>query len=296
MIATLQTAAQSLSARMDIVLEERDRIVVASRLEVDKMKHQLRQERKHSANMMFILHSQRGTIKYLHDVVKMYSQRAAADANARKQERTIFRKEIWEQIFAFTRLSTDVNELFVFFASRLANLAGARKSLNNDLAENGAAKVLAAMCYSPRPIVRKFAARALGSMGWDGYVETRILWDCVTYWKSFKTAVIERDRNAFEGGFETFKDSGKFEALLNIEGHVEEFVPSGDMSLRTIIKQRRQWALRATRRLEGPNTSNQKMINMRDGIIPSLLKLAVKDGGDDWDCKECSIGCVYCFL
>ena len=126
MIATLQTAAQSLSARMDIVLEERDRIVVASRLEVDKMKHQLRQERKHSANMMFILHSQRGTIKYLHDVVKMYSQRAAADANARKQERTIFRKEIWEQIFAFTRLSTDVNELFVFFASRLANLAGAR--------------------------------------------------------------------------------------------------------------------------------------------------------------------------
>ncbi len=284
MIATLQTAAQSLSARMDIIQEERNKIVVMSRLESDKMKHQLRQERKHSANMMFILHSQRGTIKYLHDVVKMYSQRAAADANARRRERSIFRKEIWEQIFTFTRLSTDVNELFVFFVSRLANLAGARKSLNNELAENGAAKVLAALCHSPRPIVRKFAARALGSMGWDGYVETRILlWDCVMYWKSFKTAVIERDRNAFDSGFESFKDTGKFEALLNIEGQVEEFVPSGDMSLRTIIKQRRQWALRATRRLEGPNANNQRMINMSDGIIPSLLQLAVKDGQDDWE-------------
>jgi hypothetical protein len=283
MIATLQTAAQSLSARMDIIIEERDKIVVHSRLESDKMKHQLRQERKHSANLMFILHSQRGTIKYLHDVCKLYVQRAEQDANARKLERSIFRKEIWEQIFAFTRLSTDVNELFVFFASRLANLAGARKELNNDLANNGGARILAAMCHSPRPIVRKFAARALGSLGWDGYVETRILlWDTVCYWKGFKTAVIEKDRNAFEAGFDTFKDTGKFEALLNIEGSVDEFVPAGNMSLRTIIKQRRQWALRATRRLEGPNATNQQMINMRDGVVPSLLQLAVKDG-DDWE-------------
>lgn len=283
MIATLQTAAQSLSSRMDIIIEERDKIVVNSRLESDKMKHQLRQERKHSANLMFILHSQRGTIKYLHDVCKLYVKRAAQDANARKVERTIFRKEIWEQIFTFTRLSTDVNELFVFFASRIANLAGARKQLNVDLANNGGARVLAAMCHSPRPIIRKFAARALGSLGWDGYVETRILlWDTVCYWKAFKTQVIEKDRDAFESGFDTFKDTGKFEALLNIEGQVEEFVPSGNMSLRTIIKQRRQWALRATRRLEGPNSVNQKLINMRDGVVPSLLALAVKDG-DDWE-------------
>lgn len=283
MIATLQTAAQSLSSRMDIIIEERDKIVVNSRLESDRMKHQLRQERKHSANLIFILHSQRGTIKYLHDVCKLYVKRAEQDANARKIERTIFRKEIWEQIFTFTRLSTDVNELFTFFTSRIANLAGARKSLNIDLANNGGARVLAALCHSPRPIIRKFAARALGSLGWDGYVETRILlWDTVCYWKAFKTQVIEKDRDAFDSGFDTFKDTGKFEALLNIEGEVEEFVPAGNMSLRTIIKQRRQWALRATRRLEGPNSLNQKMINMRDGVVPALLALALRDG-DDWE-------------
>ena len=57
-IFTLQNAAQSLSSRMDILVEERDKVVLASKLEADKMKHQLRQERKHSANLLFILHSQ----------------------------------------------------------------------------------------------------------------------------------------------------------------------------------------------------------------------------------------------
>ena len=282
-IATLQTAAQSLSSRMDIVIEERDRIVLASKLESDKMKHQLRQERKHSANLLFIVHSQRGSVRYLHDVVKLYTQKAEQDANARKLERAILRKEIWEQIFAFTRLSTDVDALFEFFSSRLANLAGARKNINNQLASNGAAMVLAALCKSPRPLIRKFASRALGSMGWDGYVETRVLlWDCVVYWKSFKNSIINREKEAYKSGFETFKDTGKFEALLNIGGTVEEFVPSGNMSLRTIIKQRRQWALRATRRVEGPNVANQKLINVREGIIPALLQLCLQDG-DDWE-------------
>lgn len=283
-ISTLQTAAQSLASRMDIIIEERDKIVVASRLESDKMKHQLRQERKHSANLTFIIHSQRGSIKYLHDVVEMYTQRALHDANARKAERSIFRKEIWEQIFSFSRLSTDVNELFLFFTSRLANLAGARKSLNDDLAKNGAAIVLSALCKSPRPMIRKFAARALGNIGWDGFVETRILlWDCVSYWKSYKNALIQNERSAYNKGFESFKEHGKFEALLNIEGQVEEFVPSGNMSLRTIIKQRRQWALRAARRQEGPNTNNLRLINMREGVIPALLSLAVNDGAGDWE-------------
>lgn len=36
---------------------------------------------------------------------------------------------------------------------------------------------------------------------------------------------------------------------------------------------RRQWALRAARRNEGPNVSNQKLLNMRDGVIPALLQV-----------------------
>lgn len=36
---------------------------------------------------------------------------------------------------------------------------------------------------------------------------------------------------------------------------------------------RRQWALRAARRNEGPNVSNQKLLNMKDGVIPALLQV-----------------------
>ena len=58
---------------------------------------------------------------------------------------------------------------------------------------------------------------------------------------------------------------------------------SGNMSLRAIIKQRRQWALRATRRNEGPNVNNQRLLNIKDGVIPALLHLALQDGAVDWE-------------
>lgn len=282
-IATLQSACQSLTARMEILTEERDRVVIKTKLEADKVRSQLRMERRHCANLLFIIHSQRGTVRYLLDVIQNYTEKADRDATARKRERAILRKEIWDQIFAFSRLSTDVNALFEFFTARLANLAGSRKSFNDDLANNGATVVLAALCKSPRAIIRKYAARALGGIGWDGYVETRILlWDCVMHWKLFKAAVIRKERHAHRVGFEKFAETGKFDALLNIDGIVEEFVPSGNMSLRTIIKQRRQWALRATRRNEGPNVVNQRMINIKDGVIQSLLEICVQDS-EDWE-------------
>ena len=284
MIATLQTATQSLAARLDIMAIERDRTVYACKIDGDKMRQQLRSERKHSSNMLFIVHSQRGALQYLKDIMKLQQQQIRLIGEGAARERAIFRKEIWEQIFTFTHLSTDVDALFEFFAARLANLAGARKSINEQLASNGAAVILSALCKSPRPMIRKYAARAMGGLGWDGYVETRILlWDTVTHWKLFKAAVLKKEQNAYQKGFKTFAEKGKFDALLNIQGNVEEFVPSGNQSLRTIIKQRRQWALRATRRIEGPNNLNQKLINMADGIIPALLELCLRDGDIDWE-------------
>ena len=286
MISTLQTATQSLATRMDIMAIERDRIVFACKLEGDKMRQQLRAERKHSSNLLFIVHSQRGTLRYLKDAVKLQQRQVSLIGEGAARERAVFRKEIWEQIFTFTHLSTDVDALFEFFAARLANLAGARKSINEQLAQNGAAAILAALCKSPRPMIRKYAARALGGLGWDGHIETRILlWDTVTHWKLFKAAVLEREQLAYKKGFQTFAETGKFDALLSMQGgsNVDEFVPSGNQSLRTIIKQRRQWALRATRRIEGPNNINQRLINVKDGIIPALLELCLRDGDVDWE-------------
>ena len=283
-IHTLQTAVQQLSARMEMVLEEKERIVIESKLVADRMRHHLRIERKHCSNLLFIIQSQRGTVKFLTDVIAKLTAESKVYVFQQLKEKSNLRKEIWEQIFAFTRLSTDVDALFEFFAARLANLAGARASLNNALAGNGAALVLAALCKSPRPMIRKFAARAMGGMGWDGFIETRILlWDSVMYWKMFKAQVIAKEASEFKSGLDRFNENGKMEAIINMAGEVEEFVPSGNMSLRTIIKQRRQWALRAAKRREGPNTANQRQLNVRDGVIPSLLEMSLQDGAVDWE-------------
>ena len=167
--------------------------------------------------------------------------------------------------------------LFEFFAARLANLAGSRKAINEAMARNGASHVLAALCKSPRPLIRKHAARALGGFGWNGYVETRVLmWDCANSWKIFKALVIEKEKTFYEKGLRKFEVEGDTDVLLSIDGHVDEFVAPANTSLRSIIKQRRQWALRATRRNEGPNVTNQRLLNVRDGVIPALLHLALK--------------------
>ena len=290
-IHTLQTAVQQLSARMEMVLEEKEKIVIESKLVADKMRHHLRIERRHCANLLFIIQSQRGTAKFLTDVIAKLTAESKIYVTQQILEKSNLRKEIWEQVFAFTRLSTDVDALFEFFAARLANLAGARASLNNALAGNGAAQVLAALCRSPRPVIRKFAARALGGMGWDGFVETRILlWDSVMFWKMFKAAVIAKENEEFKSGLDRFNQSGKMEAIINMSGEVEEFVPSGNMSLRTIIKQRRQWALRAARRREGPNIANQRQLNVRDGVLPALLEMTLSDGAVDWEiCRNSAL-------
>ncbi len=285
-ITTLQRACQTISARMEMVLEERDSTLIKSKLEQDKLRHDLRAERRHCANLLFVIHGLRGSVQRLQFLLTKVVGQARQDEGKHKLDKQILRKQNWEHIFCFTRLCTDVDSLFEFFASRLANLAGSRKSVNDALAKSGAAVVLAALCQSPRPLIRKYAARAIGGMGWDSFVETRILiWDCVLFWRAYKDSVLQKEKEKilYENGYKEYEINGNEEAILNIEGRVDEFQPSENLSLRSLIKQRRQWALRAARRVEGPNNSNMKLINVKDGVIQSLLELCIKDGAVDWE-------------
>lgn len=283
-IHTLQTSIQQMSAKMEILVEERDKIVIQAKLMADNTRHQLLIERKHSSNLTFIIHSQRGTVRYLQDVIKKITADAQKIQSQQKFEKFQLRRDVWENVFAFTRLCTDVDALFEFFASRLANLAGARFNLNDALARNNAAVVLAALCKNPRPIIRRCAARALGGMGWNGFTEMRVLlWDSMMYWKMFKSKVLTDEQQEFDATLQTFASTGKFDAILHMKSEVEEFVPAGNLSLRSIIKQRRQWALRAARRVEGPNPSNQKLLNIRDQVLTSLLDMCLQDGDVDWE-------------
>ncbi|CAM9788147.1 unnamed protein product, partial [Choristocarpus tenellus] len=53
-------------------------------------------------------------------------------------ERKEERHKIWRQRTAIRLLCTDVDSLFLFFAQRLANLAGSRREHNDALRQNGA--------------------------------------------------------------------------------------------------------------------------------------------------------------
>jgi hypothetical protein len=292
-IHTLQTAIQQLSAKMEMVTEDKEKVVIESRLLADNTRYQLRQERRHASNLLFIVHSQRGFIIYLQQCIQKLLIESKKAEKLQIAQRNELKRDVWETVFTFTRLCTDVDMLFEFFVSRLANLSGSREGINNALARNNAAVVLASLCKNPRSIIRRNAARALGNMGWNSFIETRILlWDCIMYWKSLKKKILTKEKDSFEQTLNNFSETGKYDAILlkpTKEGGLEEeethdeFIPSGNLSLRSLIKQRRQWALRAARRIEGPNTANQKLLNIKDGVLPALLEMCVTDGGIDWE-------------
>jgi len=287
LVATLQTTLEHQSAVMEMVKEERDEVVLKTRLASDRLRYQLRLERKHCANLLFIIHAQRAVVQRLNLSITQGQDLLAEKEKQWKAERRELRLKIWEQMFAFARLNTDVDDLFEFFACRVANLSGARKSINDRLRENGAALVFSAMCRSPRQLIRKYASRALAGIGWDGYVETRvIMWDCMMQWKVYKDRILAEDNSRFDHVQEHFVETGSTAALANFEPpppQETEFQPAPNASLRTIIKQKRQWALRAQRRREGPNLENMRKINMVDGIIPTLISLCNEDGKVDWE-------------
>lgn len=80
-------------------------------------------------------------MKYYQDLIRKITAVKAGKAEQERAARNKLKKEVWEQVFCFTRLCTDVNALFEFFSARLANLAGSRAKINNELAKNGAAQV-----------------------------------------------------------------------------------------------------------------------------------------------------------
>jgi hypothetical protein len=303
---------------MEFIKEEKEAIVLKTRLASDRLKYQLRLERKHSANLLFIIHAQRGVIQRLNGTLESSRQTLADRERQWKEEKRILRLENWEQLYVFSHLNCDIDDLFEFFICRVANLAGARRAINEKLRDNGAAMILSAFCHSPRPLIRKYATKALGSYGWDGYVETRIIvWDSMMFWKTYKDQILARDLSRFDQMKEHFIEHGNFTTLDHFEldddritstsasdgegqrqgqgtaagtgtgggggGEKDEYIPLPNASIRTIIKEKRQWALRAQRKKEGPNLANMRTISVEDGVIPTLVQVCQQDGKVDWE-------------
>lgn len=284
LVGILQSTLEHQSASMDILKEETSTMVINTRLESDRLRFQLRQERKHCANLLFIIHCQRSIITRLADAIEKSKQLLIEKEKQWKAEKRMLRLKVWENVFTLSHLCSNVDDLFEFFATRLANLAGARKSINDALRVNSAALVCSALCLSTRPVIRKNAARALGGFGWDGFTETRVLmWDSMKQWNAYKDVVLARDNSYFDEVKESYLETGTSAEIANLDPMPDTFNPPTNVSIRTMIKQRRQWALRAARRKEGPNVLNLKDINVKDGVIPTLVKICDEDGKIDWE-------------
>ena len=80
-------------------------------------------------------------MKYYQELIRKITLKKSGKEAEEREVRNKLKRDVWEHVFCFTKLCTDVNALFEFFAGRLANLAGSRASINNDLAKNGAAQV-----------------------------------------------------------------------------------------------------------------------------------------------------------
>ena len=218
-------------------------------------------------------------VKYYLKEIKLREDRLLDKQKESEAAKLALKYERWKQTTAIYSLGTDVDALFLFFLQRIVNLAGSGRKYNDALRDNGAMTVLAAVASSPRKDLRRLAARALGSMGWNGYVEQRLLgWDVIRSWALHVNHVIPLEEEKLKNLGKTFED--KVATEDGEEGEGGEFAPSPSMSLRGIIRERRQWALRKARRREGPNEQNQLMLGSQRSVLRLLIDLCrVKE----WD-------------
>ena len=109
----------------------------------DSMRATLQALLPHACGMVLCKYSEvlrrHGYDSHMMEGLTLMQVDAVAEATEKdsKERKAALRAEIWENVFCITRLATDVDELFEFFASRLANLAGSRKFLNDALHRAG---------------------------------------------------------------------------------------------------------------------------------------------------------------
>lgn len=276
------------SKRLEVVSEEKRILDLSYRVKFDELKTELRRERKHSSVLYFIIHTLRASIHDMkRDILRLKEMHVIALDVYKLQNRKL-NKKVYQHLYCFSHMSSDVKSLFGFFVSRLANLAGTRRFINRALVENCAADVLAVLCKNPSRMVRKYATQALAGLGWDGYVESRvIMWDCVCYWNQFVASLKLDQSSAFEEGFKAYAEKNKLEIIGPFGNDaIFDAVPPKDGSLRTLLAERRQWALRLSRRKETPNFELQVLLGKDPGIFQSLLTHSLLHNDSDWEVKR----------
>ncbi|CAM9386389.1 unnamed protein product, partial [Ectocarpus sp. 8 AP-2014] len=189
---------------------EEDRLAIVTdraRVLSEKLRTELRAERMHSLRLELWIAALHDEIRFHIKTQEEMRRLQALERIEHERQKREERHKVWRHRTAIRLLCTSVDSLFLFFAQRLANLAGSRRTHNDALRANGAVEVLAAVCRGPRKDLRRLAARALGALGWNGHTEARVLaWDIYRHWDLWvqsccpaeEARLLERGR-AFDG-------------------------------------------------------------------------------------------------
>ena len=87
------------------------------------------------------------------------------------------RWNVWQRDETARRIRMDADSVFKWFLESIANLAGASKRHNDRMFYNGAVGMLNAIISKDcaRPDLKPLAARALGALAWNGFVDHRVI-------------------------------------------------------------------------------------------------------------------------
>ncbi|CAM9262946.1 unnamed protein product, partial [Ectocarpus fasciculatus] len=186
------TEAWVKALRHDLAQERAQREAAEDRLAIvtdrarvlsEKLRTELRAERMHSLRLELWIAALHDEIRFHIKTQEEMRRLLALERIEHERQKREERHKVWRHRTSIRLLCTSVDSLFLFFAQRLANLAGSRRTHNDALRANGAVEVLAAVCRGPRKDLRRLAARALGALGWNGHTEARVLaWDIYRHW------------------------------------------------------------------------------------------------------------------
>ena len=282
-IRSLEFNAAQLSKRLEILLEEKRLLNLSHRWTIDELRTELRMERRHSSILYFIIHALRSSVHDMRSEIRRLQEHHVLALDVYKSQNRKLKKEVYKHIFCFARMSTDPTALFEFFASRLANIAGARVFLNQQLIDHRAPDVLVALCRSPSALIRRYATHSLAGLCWNSYAESRvIMWNCVRYWNEYVDGLRLDQSSAFESGFKAYANDSKLEVIAPFDGEsVSDALLPKEGPLRSLLAARRQWALRFSRRRESPNLEAPRQFCDVGEAVKAVMQCVTSDG--DWE-------------
>lgn len=285
MLKAMEYSLTHANAQLSVITTEKNTMQLTMLADIEELRHELRRERKHASNLYFIIHSLRSRVKDLKLAIHKLEEKHVIAMDVYKTQNKKLRREVYAQVFCLSHLSTDVKSLFEFFSSRVANIAGSRKFINDELVKYNAGEVLAALTKSSSMAVKKFATKGLAGLGWNAHTQTRqLMWDCVKYWGSFVSGLHALKSESFEEGFQKYLDSGKIDVIVPIDGSlISDSEPPREERFRVLLSKRKQWALRHARRKEGPYIDSSGKISSSKSIIESLILSISNPSYVDWE-------------